>query len=462
MKMKPVTLEKIAEVTGGKYCGPRQKRRERITGVCTDNRNVERGNLFICIKGARVDGHDFALDAAERGAACRLSERELEDGYPYVLVDSTLKALRDLAEWYRGLFKIPVIGVIGSVGKTTAKELIAAVLSREKYVLKTPANLNNEIGVPLTLLSLREEHEAAVVEMGISDFGEMRRLSKMAKPDICVMTTIGYCHLEKLGDLNGVLKAKSEVFEYMKPDSVAIVNGDDELLRAFKPSVRKIMFGMNDGNDVRAENVENLGFDGVSCDVCYGDSRIFTLIPAFGTHIVYGALAAAAVGRELGIKEENILRGIADYHPVGGRANVIDTGFITLIDDCYNANPNSMAAAIRSLSSLRSLSSIQGKRVAILGDMKELGHDSAELHREIGRFAAQMKIDLLICCGDEAASIYDGFKEKSENGHYFSTKEELYPVLGTFIERGDIVLVKASHSMDFEDIVERLKKVQHI
>lgn len=460
MKMKPVTLEKIAEVTGGEYRGPARRRRDRITAVTTDSRDIESGALFVCIEGARVDGHDFALQAAKDGAACRLAEKELDDGYPYVLVSSTLRALRDLAEYYRSLFSIPVIGIIGSVGKTTAKEMCAAVLAREYAVLKTPANLNNEIGVPLTLLSLREEHEAAVVEMGISDFGEMRRLAKMVRPDICVMTSIGYCHLENLGDLDGVLRAKSEVFEYMEEDGIAIVNGDDEKLRAFDPGIRKITYGMNAGNDYLAENVENLGFDGVACDITSGDFTIFTLIPAFGTHIVYGALAAAAVGRTLGVSGENILRGIADYHPVGSRANVIDTGVLTVIDDCYNANPNSMAAAIRSLASLRALGSVQGKRVAILGDMKELGADSRDLHRSMGALAANRNIDLALCVGDEAWAIYEGFIDIRPGAMWFRTKEELYPRLEELINRGDVVLVKASHSMGFSEIVEKLREVR--
>ena len=209
MRRKQITPDKIAQITGGKYMGPRGRRNDRIDGVAIDSRDTVKDDLFVCIKGQRVDGHDFARQAIEqRGALCCLAEREPYEGCPCVVVDSTVAALGKLAEYYRHLFTIPVVGVIGSVGKTTAKELISDVLGRKMNVLKTPANLNNEIGVPLTLLSLREEHEAAVIEMGISDFGEMRRLAQMVRPDICVMTAIGYCHLEKLGDLKGVLKAR--------------------------------------------------------------------------------------------------------------------------------------------------------------------------------------------------------------------------------------------------------------
>lgn len=461
MKMKSLTLDKIAEVTGGKYVGPMRYRNDRITCVSMDSREIDEGGLFVCIKGQRVDGHSFARDAVERsGALACLSERALPD-LPCVVVEDTRKALRDLAEYYRKLFHIPVVGIIGSVGKTTAKELTARVLSRRYNTLKTPANLNNELGVPLTLLQLREEHEAAVIEMGISDFGEMRTLARMVRPDIVVFTSVGYCHLEKLGDLQGVLRAKSEVFEFMDSDAIAVLNGDDELLRDLDTGTRRVLYGTGAGNDVRAENVENLGFDGVSCDIVFDNERVFTLIPAFGSHIVYGALAAAAVGRILGDSGEQILRGIADYRPVGGRANVTDTGYITLIDDCYNANPNSMAAAIRSLGTIRSLSAPQNKRVAILGDMKELGADSAQLHRTIGELAAQCGIDSLVCCGEDAKAMYDGFLAAGGGkARYYLRRDDFLEDVAETVDLGDVVLVKASHSMGFERIVEALKALR--
>ncbi len=463
MKMKQVTPERIAEVVRGVYNGPGRLKNERVASVSIDSREVEPCGLFVCIKGSRTDGHAFARMAVEeRGALLCLAEEPVN--VPHVLVESTTQALARLAAWYRKLFHIPVVGVIGSVGKTTAKELIASVLSRKFDVLKTPENLNNQIGVPLTLLSLREEHEAAVVEMGISDFGEMSRLARMVRPDLCVITSIGYCHLEKLGSLDGVLKAKSEVFAYMESDAVAILNGDDAKLRDFDPGIRRLTYGVGAGRglDFWAENVENLGLDGVSCDICDGKSRVFTLIPAFGTHMVYGALAAAAVGRTLGVDGEDILRGIHDYRPVGSRARVTETGYLTLIDDCYNANPNSMAAAIRSLSELRSFSlSPRGNRVAILGDMKELGGDSQELHRSIGELAAKLGVEEVICCGEESKAIYDGFMVSGGGkAVYYRTLPELLGDFTRHLGYGDVVLVKASHSMEFSQVVERLKRLK--
>jgi UDP-N-acetylmuramoyl-tripeptide--D-alanyl-D-alanine ligase len=456
MKMKPLSLETIANVTGGTYIGDPAQRAEFIANVVRDNREAAQGSLFICIKGERVDGHSFANKAFAAGAVCCLAEHELcEPQGPYILVTSTLQALKTLGEYYRSLFHIPIIGVTGSVGKTTAKEMAAAVLSQKFNVLKTPENLNNEIGVPLTLMSLCEEHEAAVIEMGISDFGEMSRLARMVRPDICLMTTIGYCHLDNLCDLQGVLRAKSEVFEFMKPDALAVVNGDDELLRAFDPGVRKLTFGYGEHNDYRAEQIETQGADGVSCDIVSSTERFSVSIPAFGSHMVLGALPAAAIGRELGLTGEEIRLGLLSYAAVGGRANIADTGYITLIDDCYNANPNSVTA------SLLSLCSLEGRRVAILGDMKELGRNTNELHREIGIFAAKSGVDCLICCGEKAEFIYKGWISSGceIEAWHFPLKDALFAVLPSLIKKGDNVLVKASHSMKFEEITEELRKL---
>lgn len=459
MKMKPLSLETIAEVTGGKYIGPESEKGRLITGVVRDNRHVQPGNLFVCIKGERVDGHDFAPSAFASGAYACLAEKELnEPGGPYILVASTLLALKALSKYYRSLFDIPVVGITGSVGKTTAKEMTASVLAEKYKVLKTPENLNNEIGVPLTILSLREEHEAAVIEMGISDLGEMSRLADIVRPDICLMTTIGYCHLEALHDLNGVLKAKSEVYSFMPKGGIAVVNGDDEMLSGFDPGIKKVTFGYGKNNDFRAENLKNNGFDGITCDIILPDGVRFNAeIPAFGSHIALAALAAAAIGSALGLSSENIRNGFKNYLPVGGRADVQKTDYITVINDCYNANPNSVTA------SLLSLCSLPGRRVAILGDMKELGTSARELHREIGALAGNQGLDCLICCGNMAEFIYKGLISSgctTCQAWNFPMKEALFSVLPSLIKKGDTVLVKASHSMHFEEIVEELKKLR--
>jgi UDP-N-acetylmuramoyl-tripeptide--D-alanyl-D-alanine ligase len=458
MHMKPLSLHTVASVTGGVFLGDPNRSSELLTGVVRDNREIAPGNLFGCIQGERVDGHGFVGKAFAAGAACCLIEHEVHGPQgPCILVPSTLQALKDLAEYYRGLFQIPVIGVIGSVGKTTAKEMTASVLSEKFKVLKTEENLNNEIGVPLMLLKLRTEHEAAVIEMGISAFGEMSRLGKMVRPDLCLMTAIGHCHLDTLGDLNGVLKAKSEVFSYMVPHSAAVVNGDDALLEALSPGneIEKITFGLGVRNDYRAENVLQHGLDCVSADLQYPSGRFPVRIPAFGSHMVLSALPAAVIGHRLGLTDEEIQKGLLHYVPVGGRANVTNTGYLTLIDDCYNANPNSVSA------SLRSLCTLSGRKVAILGDMKELGENAAQLHRDIGALAAKIGVDCLFTCVDLEREIHQGYilASSAEAARHYSTMDELCSVLPLLLQKGDSVLVKASHSMRFETIADALRQL---
>jgi UDP-N-acetylmuramoyl-tripeptide--D-alanyl-D-alanine ligase len=277
----------------------------------------------------------------------------------------------------------------------------------------------------------------------------MERLAKMARPDICVMTNIGYCHLENLGDLKGVLKAKTEVFKYMKPEGLAIVNGDDALLRGYETATKKLTFGMDENNDWHAENVVSRGMDTVSCDITGGGIRFHADIPAYGSHVVMAALPAAAVGFSLGMTAEEIRRGIESYAVTGGRANVIKTEKLTVIDDCYNANPNSVTAAINSLAT------VSGRKIAILGDMKELGENSGKLHEAIGHLCAERSIDAVICTGDEAKHICAGFG----GGEHFETMDALLKKLPEIVRRGDTVLVKASHSMGFSKIVEELQKL---
>ena len=453
--MNKLTPQIIAEVTGGQYIGEDSARDDRVAGAAHDDREVRQGNLFVCISGKKVDGHSFANRAFEAGAACCLAEHHIEGAKgPYVLVNSTQESFMAIGAYYRSLFSIPFIGLTGSVGKTTAKELVAAALGGKFNVLKTNENKNNEIGVPLTLLSLEDNHEAAVIEMGIRDFGDMSLLAKMVRPDIFIMTKIGYSHLKELGDLHGVLKAKTEAFAYMKPDGVAVINGDDEFLWGYEPGMKRITFGIGARNDFRAENIQAEGTDAVLCDVVSDTGRFPIRIPAYGTHLAPMALSAAAVGRLLGMEDEEISRGLLSYAPVGGRANVTNTGAITLIDDCYNSNPNSVRAALSSLSSLHS------RRVAILGDMKNLGVHAVPMHYEIGVCAAQNGVDRLICCGPEALDIYKGYMSAGKGeASYYATLEELMTSLPGMIEHGDAVLVKASRDLYFEKLLPLLRNI---
>lgn len=451
--MKSMTIEKIAEACGGRITGPRQLGGE-VTDIVIDSRKAAPNCMFAAIKGENADGHDFISQAARAGAVCCLCERKPEDfGITAVVVDSVTAALRDIAQYYRGLFSIPFIGITGSVGKTTTKEMIARVLEQRHNVLKTEGNFNNELGVPLTLFRLRDEHEAAVVEMGISQFGEMNRLAKMVKPDIAVFSAIGYAHLEFLGSLEGVLQAKSEMLEYVPDDGAVIVNGDDRLLVHMQCPQRKLTFGVGEGCDVRAVNIGNSGIDGMRCDIICGPRMISAKIPGFGVHLVSAALAAAAVGIQMGLTDEQISDGIAAYTPVGRRSSVEKTDKYILIDDCYNSNPTSAASSIASLAMLG------GRRVCILGDMRELGESSARLHYDIGALAGDCGIDVIIACGEQSENIYKGAVNKARTVRYFPDKDALLAALNELLLPGDRILIKASRGMHFEDVSEAIKQM---
>ncbi len=449
--MKHFTIGQLVNATGGRYFGDEALLSREIAFVTSDSRQAAPGALFVAFVGARADGHDFMASCLEKGAACCLSEREpKENELPCVQVDSTLTAMGKLAAWHRSRFDIPVVGITGSVGKTTTKEMIAAVLSARFNTHKTEKNFNNELGVPQTLLRLDDENEVSVVEMGISDFGEMRRLTNMVHPTIAVMSVIGDSHLEFLGDHAGVLRAKAEIFESMSDDQIAILNGDDATLKDFHPHTRRLTYGMNEANDFVAKDVENMGVDGVKCTIHHHGQAFEVRIPAFGVHMVYAALAGATVGWALGMTDAEIAEGISHYKTVGDRAKVIKTETMTVISDCYNANPSSTAAAIDSLTML------PGRRVCILGDMLELGENTAQLHAQVGAKAANAGVDLILTCGELSKNTCEGARNADGNALWFAAKPELIAKLPELILPGDSILVKASHSCAFEEITRHL------
>ena len=332
--MRGISVKQAAEIVNGKLYGT-QGLDSEILGVTIDSRKVENGYMFAALKGEHVDGHDYIGKAFELGAVCCIAEKLPEDiSGTVIIVPDVAAALKILAENYRKRFDIPVIGIAGSVGKTTAKEMIASVLSQKYNVLKTEKNLNNELGVPLTIFRIEPEHEVAVIEMGISDFGEMSRLAKMVRPTMAVYTLIGHAHLERLHDRNGVLKAKAEMLDFMPDDGTVFLNADDDLLAKLDCRQNKVLYGTKDNADVKAENILSDSLSGLSCDIVSGDRRIPVKVPSYGSHMVYAALEGAAVGLAMGLSNAQIAAGIAAYETVGRRANVCDTGFITLIDDC--------------------------------------------------------------------------------------------------------------------------------
>lgn len=453
--MKNMTLANIAECCNGTYFGDSEKKDIEVTGIAIDSRKVKRGGLFIPIKGERVDGHSFIPAVMEAGALACLSEKKLEEPEgPYILVESTPAAMKKIAAFYRQSLGIKVVGITGSVGKTSTKEMIASVLKEKFKVHKTAGNFNNEIGLPLTIFDISEEHEVAVLEMGISDFGEMHRLAEIANPDICVITNIGLCHLENLGSRDGILEAKTEVFEHLRGEGIVILNGDDDKLSTIEAvNGKKPIFYGKDHGDAFASDITSLGMEGIRMVLHMNKESREVIIPIAGEHNVYNALAAACVGNACGMDMESICRGIATVETISGRSNLILEHGMTIIDDCYNANPVSMRASIDVLSQA------EGRKIAVLGDMGELGADEKELHADVGRYTAKKQIDKLYCAGtlsEELAKAAEETPGSSTEVHYFKTKEALLEQLAKDIKTGDTLLIKASHFMQFSKIVEAL------
>lgn len=460
--MKNMTLKNIAAACNGIYHGRKELENTEITSVTTDSRNVWEGSLFVAIPGARVDGHQFIDEVYEKGAFAVISEKILKDSeHPYIKVESSLDAIKKMGEFYRSQLSVKVVGITGSVGKTSTKEAVAGVLSEKYRVLKTQGNFNNELGLPLTIFRLTEEDEVAVLEMGISDFGEMHRLSRISKPDICIMTNVGICHLENLKTRDGILKAKSEIFDFMNPQGQILVNGDDDKLITIGETngVQPLHFGMNPSFDVWAENVESVGLKGTKCTIHTPEGSFEVLIPIPGKHMVHNAMAAALAGTVLGLKNAQIQAGIEKLQAISGRNHILFGKKYTVIDDCYNANPVSMRASVDVLCNADT------RKVAILGDMGELGAEEKKLHRELGEYVGQSDVDVLLCVGELSKEMSDGFasarlEENRATGEilHYDTVKELLSDMENHLKEGDSVLVKASHFMKFEQIVEELKQ----
>ncbi len=443
--MKKITLNEIANSCNGTLFGDKNI---EISSIVTDSRKVTSGSLFGAIKGERVDGHDYIGQCVENGA-CILCEKAPDVECNYILVESTLNALKDIARYYRCTFSIPFIGITGSVGKTSTKEMISSVLSQKFSVHKTKGNFNNELGVPLTLFELEEHHEIAVIEMGISDFSEMSRLSKMVCPDISVITNIGCCHLENLIDRDGVLKAKTEMLQYLREDGEMFFCGDDDKLYTVKEHKNKKVtyYGFNEYNDYKAQILSADTQTGMHSKLYLKNGVLEVVVPALGEHMVSNALCAAAIGEHFGMTIDEIKQGIMSYKTVGARSNIIRKESITIIDDCYNANPTSVRASVSTLKQF------DGRRVALIGDMKELGVDENALHYDTGKFIKDAGIDMVIAVGPLCKHLFDGADQK---GYYYKTVEECKDALPSIIKEGDTVLVKASHSMGFDVLTKTL------
>lgn len=478
--MKNLTIKNIAAVTGGICYGLEEKQNLEVSAVVTDSRKAQRDCLFAAIKGERVDGHRFVRQVCQAGGIALVENRECL-GFPgaeAVLVPSTLEAIKKIAAFYLRQLSIPVVGIVGSVGKTSTKELTASVLSRGYRVLKTEGNFNNELGVPLTIFRLTTEDQLAVLEMGINHFGEMHRLAEITCPETVVFTNIGCSHLEFLGSRDGILKAKSEVFDFIRPGGHIILNGDDDKLITVQDvhGIRPVFYGIrNQACAFRAREIRSLGFSGSSFVLVTPEGEIPMTVPAPGIHMVYNALAAAAAGITYGLTLEQVRDGIAAAPSLSGRFQVIRTDYLTIVDDCYNANPGSMKASLGILAeedtesagkeSGENRSLLPGRRVAILGDMGELGEKTEALHREVGAYAGKLRLDLLCTVGPLSRRLAEAAAQENPEltVRSFDRVEELLDALQaqtadqSLLQKNDTVLVKASHFMNFGRIVEALK-----
>lgn len=447
--MKKLLLSEIASAVGGTANGEAE-----ISGICIDSRLCEEGLLYIAIHGENFDGHNFTASALGNGATAAMIHHDVDCEGLFIRVDDTREAFLRLANWFRSTFDIPVVGLTGSVGKTTTKEMTWAVLSEKYNTIKTEGNLNNDIGLPRTLMRFEEDTQAAVIEMGMSNKGEISVLSKTAEPTIAIISNIGVSHMESLGSRENICAAKLEILDGLREGCPILLNGDDPYLASAKIEGHPVIYyGINDKFcDFRATDVRQ-DDDTTSFVINYGEGETQNVtIPTIGIHNVYNAVAAFAAGLQLGVTPEQAAEGLKKYQPSGMRQRVKIVNSIRFIEDCYNASPDSQQAA------LRMLSTVQAKRkIAVLGDMLELGAISEEAHKNAGLLAARNRIDVLMTYGELSQATAERALEcgvpvvKS-----FLDKTELADTLVSFLQEGDAVLFKASRGMALEDVINNI------
>jgi len=458
--MTRFTLNEIAEATGGSMSG---EPGAPATGVSTDSRQVAAGELFVALRGERFDGHDFIAAAAARGVSMFLVDRSWQDGHALpagcsaVVVPDTLRALGDLAAWHRRRFKITVVAVTGSNGKTTTKEMLARILTQTGPGLKTEGNLNNLIGLPLTLLRLTGRERWAVVELGMSEFGEIDRLAEIADPEVGIITNAFPAHLESLGSVEGVARAKGELFLRLKPGAFAVYNVDDPLISKCPShaNVIRLTFGLR-GAEVSSASIQSLGKRGESFTLRLPQEEQPVRLSAFGRHNIYNALAAAAAAHALGVSGEQIRQGLEEFTPYDKRFQLEELAGVFLIDDSYNANPASMAAALGTLRDLRE----DGRSAAALGDMLELGAGTEAAHRELGRLAAGC-VERLYLLGEMAGEVAHGALEAglpAASVLVARDHDELSRQLIAWLKTGDCILFKGSRGMKMEKVAQAVRQ----
>src|SRR5579864_3518463 len=423
-----------------------------------DSRTVRPGELFFAVKGERLDGHDFVEQALEKGAVAAVVREDQRQRYPVktrlLAVDDTLVALQTLAQSVRKLWRRPVIGVTGSAGKTTTKEAIAHVLGTRFRVLKSEGNFNNHFGLPLMLLKLEQEHDVAVIEMGMSHAGEIRALAKIAQPEIGVVTNVAPVHLEFFDSIAGIAQAKYELIESLPGSGTAVLNADDEYVsqfgRDFKGKV--VTYGTRATADVRVQNVQTRGAEGSEFDVVVGGSREHARLPLVGEHNILNALAAVAVGMARGLTPGEAIGALATLAPPDRRGQVLKLGNITVINDCYNSNPKALQAMVDALAAMKA-----GRRIVVAGEMLELGPSGEQMHRAAGQHIAEKKIDVLIGVRGLAQAMVDGARHAGAEAQFVAGPEEAGEWLNREARDGDVVLLKASRGVKLEKALETWK-----
>ena len=430
-------------------------------GYSIDSRTIQPGELFFAVKGERMDGHDFVNQALEKGAVAAVIRQDQLARYPVktrlMTVADTLAALQTLASAVRRLWGKPLIGVTGSTGKTTTKEAVAHMLSTCFRVLKSEGNFNNHFGLPLMLLKIEPEHDVAVIEMGMSHAGEIAALAKIAQPEIGVVTNVAPVHLEFFDSIAGIARAKYELVEALPATGTAVLNADDEYVSQFGRDFRGkvVLYGLRSSADVRAENIQPRGAEGSAFEVVVGSCREKAVLHMVGTHNIYNALAAVAVGLERGLSPSEAVAALASLAPADKRGQVVKLGNITIINDCYNCNPKALEAMVDALAAMPAK-----RRVAVVGAMLELGPTGDDLHRQAGRYIAGKKIDVLLGVRGQAQLMVEAASHAGMRAEFVATPEEAGEWLAREARDGDVVLMKASRGVKLEQALEKWQSQQ--
>ncbi len=462
--MEHTTVSDIVNAAGGKLlCGDPER---PVLDIAIDSRKVKEGDLYVPIVGERVDGHQFIDQAFRNGAAAVLTSRRqtMDSADAWIQVEDTRDALQAIGAWYRDRLEIPIIGITGSVGKTTTREMIGTALSAGYRVYKTPGNSNSQVGVPITISEISRADQIGVIELGMSEPGEMHRIAMVAKVNQAVITNIGVAHIEQLGSQENILREKLHILDGMKPEGILYVNGDDPLLCQVNPGtgIRKITYGLGEGCDYQAIEVKGDGGRPVFTALCRKTGqRIPVRLNVYGNHMISNAMAALAVAAENGVPMEEGAAALQSFSGLKGRQQIWHEGGVTIIDDSYNASPVSMKAGIQVLQDMET----RGRRIAVLADMKELGPEEKEFHRQVGRYIADSRTDLVLLFGPLSREIQEGIQESQKEGRssqiecmWCSNKEELGSCLRSVVKKGDSVLFKGSNSMGLGEIAADLIK----